>query len=103
MILYFKSADQYFMADLKDLKWALVSDPTATGEVLDHGELKPQGMMVYTMYPRTKKDGLCTFGVTCVPLGGRLTIFLKANKEAGLVSEFSLPVPITEIVYRVME
>jgi hypothetical protein len=98
------------MIDVETLTWArldkTIKEPDA--KVLASGQLLPQGWNVYTMGGRTADSlapgaGLCSFGISLIPLGRRITIKFKVNKEAGEIKDLSLPLPPNEITWEVLK
>lgn len=108
MLVEFKTNDGLtWVVDFQQLTWARVSKSATEkdSEVLESGVLDPKGYGVYGLTGRTLKSvpPLCTVGIMSVPMGQTVTIYLRANKEAGTIHDFTLPVPIKEVLYEVLK
>jgi hypothetical protein len=87
-----------FLVDVADMKWKRISKILATTDgaegVLEEGVLIPQGNGVYNLDKIGKENsgGLLTVGITPIPEGNALTVFVQANVP---IQDIDLPVPIT--------
>lgn len=95
-----------FVVDFESKKWGRVNKPAsdASSEILEAGVLVPMSLGAYRLDGRTPKTegpgaGLSVLGIIPLPQGKTITMCLRANVP---VKEFTMPDPITEIKYEVV-
>lgn len=88
-----ESDDSTWVLDMVGMRWGRVSDilgapsvkaaehDTFTYNLLEEGNLIPQGGGVYSFEGRTSKtgNGLCSVGILAIPYEDTLQLYLRAN------------------------
>lgn len=108
MLLQFKviADNSLWIADVYSLTWARVSSPGIDPEskVLEYGRLRPLGWGRYEFEGRTPKTsgpgaGLSVITVNTPMLRDTGIVEIRPNVD---VTDFTMPVPIKQILYRVL-